>query len=196
MNDTDLELLEQHLDGATTPDQDAQIARRLTEDADLAIAFDQLRAERATRRQALASLEPTDAQVQSFLDRFDVARMSVRPRIQVARYLRYVSAVAACLLVGFVVGAMNRGGTNTGPGGAVLTTPVVTGNPNQPPAVQNNPRDTFYQVPLTDENGRVVAIQRFKSLDEARAFVEDINRWQQKQKQAANGEVRMVGDRF
>ena len=56
--DHDVELLEAHLDGALSPDEDERLSARLCREPELADALATLRAERTVRRRALSSLEP------------------------------------------------------------------------------------------------------------------------------------------
>jgi anti-sigma factor RsiW len=72
-----------------------------------------------------------------------------------------------------------------GPNGAVTT----VARPVQPAA-------GGYQVALTDQDGRVVAVQQFRSLQEAREFTADLQKWQQRYRQVQNSGVRLVGDDF
>jgi hypothetical protein len=53
-----------------------------------------------------------------------------------------------------------------------------------------------YQVTLRDENGHVVAVQRFDSIDKAQEFAADVARWQSRSERLASGRVVLTADRF
>ena len=53
-----------------------------------------------------------------------------------------------------------------------------------------------YQVQITDDTGRVVAVQKFDSLEQAREFTDDLTKWQLRQQQLQQGQVVLVGDTF
>jgi hypothetical protein len=52
------------------------------------------------------------------------------------------------------------------------------------------------QVQLTDDTGRVVAVQHFESMDKANEFAKDIQAWQERQQQMRSGNVMMTGGKF
>ena len=175
--DPDLDLLESYLDDAVDPAAAAALRVRLAANAVLAAALDGLRAERADRSAAFASLEPDDRAVDQLCWRVrgavatEMAPPAASHRAAWASFLpdpwrvtRFTSAAAACVLLGFFGGRLGRGPTPS----AV----AVGGGTSQvaPPVAEN-----AVDVPITDEYGRVVASQRFSSPDEAKRFLEDLH---------------------
>jgi hypothetical protein len=93
-------------------------------------------------------------------------------------------AVAAACLVFFLAGWFVRG-------------QAVAGSPGvkSPLAVTEAGSDGA-QVALTDEDGNIVAVQKFPGIDQARQFAEDLTRWRAKHQQAQKGRVVRVADEF
>lgn len=122
-----------------------------------------------------------------------------------------LSKLAAVLAIGFAIGYAYRApgpvtdnnmlvagdaGLGTRPGaidapiGGVIT-PVSQVAVPQDPAVIGG-----YEVALRDQFGNVVARQRFRTLQEARDFAGDLDRWQQRYRQVQKNGVRFIGDDF
>jgi anti-sigma factor RsiW len=207
MTEADVEILEMYLDDALSDQDLAAVARRLADEPVMAAELERLRGERDLRRQFFASLDPSDAAVERLLGRVDE---SIRRRTGWERQLkwgRWAAAAAACVALGFTTGYLGRSSAPmSGPGVAVntdVTQPVqqvaentdnthgqitFTGQrvaPTVPAAVQ-----------LTDDTGRVVAVQHFESIDKAKEFANDIQTWQERQRQMQNGNVVMMGGKF
>jgi hypothetical protein len=53
-----------------------------------------------------------------------------------------------------------------------------------------------FNVQITDDAGRVLAVQHFDTLNEAREFSNDLSRWQARQRRMRNGDIRLIGDDF
>jgi hypothetical protein len=70
------------------------------------------------------------------------------------------------------------------PGGIVPGTLVVPGT-----VARGGPVD----LPIVDQNGHVVAVQRFKSAEEAARFVEDLSNWQKTQDKIKGGNMVPAG---
>src|SRR5688500_7709374 len=66
LSDSDLELLENHLDGELSTAEDEALRDRMNIEPELASALEMLRAEREARGNALRSMEPDDAAVERF----------------------------------------------------------------------------------------------------------------------------------
>ena len=49
------------------------------------------------------------------------------------------------------------------------------------------------ELPLVDEYGRQVGVQRFASAEEAARFIEDCNNWQKTQEKVKSGNVTLTG---
>ncbi|HEV2293744.1 MAG TPA: hypothetical protein VGR35_07800 [Tepidisphaeraceae bacterium] len=169
LTDSDLELLEEHLDGELSIAEDEALRERMNIQPELASALEALRVERAARRMAFISMEPDDAAVERFnrdasreIQRID--RESFWRRT--SGRLRVVAAAAACLVIGFSVGRIADSG-------------VLNRKPADQLAVDPNTR--FVEVVLTDEGGRQLGIQRFASHERAREFIDDCERLREQQ---------------
>jgi anti-sigma factor RsiW len=209
MTEADVEILEMYLDDALSDQDLAAVARRLADEPVMAAELERLRGERDLRRQFFATLDPSDAAVERLLGRVDE---SIRRRTGWERQLkwgRWAAAAAACVALGFTTGYLGRStSSQPGPNVAVNTDGQ---QPVQQVAENNNPDDThgkiFFPgqrvaptvpaaVQLTDDAGRVVAVQHFESLDKAKEFANDIQAWQERQRQMQNGNVVMMGGKF
>jgi anti-sigma factor RsiW len=181
VSETDLELLDAYLDDALEPHDSEALRSRLATEADLQAAMHQLRAERSVRQSLFTSLEPDDAQVEVFVSRV-CERMDRRRQFTgILRPLRYLGGAAACVAIGFFArGLFSPGADHAGP---------------RQPGVQVEQVATF-QVTLRDEAGRVVAVQRFDSIEKAREFATDLSRWQSRTERVASGRVVLTADRF
>jgi hypothetical protein len=171
LSDTDLELLENHLDGELSVAEDEALRERMNIEPELGAMLESLRGERDARRMAFVSLEPDDATVARFnryasreIQRLD--RESFWRRT--SKTLRAVSAAAACLVIGFSVGRiMNSGVLSTQPGDR-------NGGINDPNVVE---------VVLTDDSGREIGVQRFPSRERANEFINDVDQWHDRARQ-------------
>ena len=181
--DEDMELLETHLDGALSADEAVALRDRLAREPEFAAVLESLRTERGMRQRLWASLEPTDTKVEQFVQR--VSRASAG-RSWWLRPLRLVAAVAACVVVSFFAGWQFRGRQ-------VAPTDVL-GSVQPIRALAESV--VHYQVALTDENGKVTAVQDFNSLEKAREFTQDLSQWQDRQRQMRDGAAVVVADRF
>jgi anti-sigma factor RsiW len=168
LSDSDLELLESHLDGELSVVEEEALRDRMNIEPELASVLETLRSERDARRMALVSFEPDDAAVERFnrsasreiqrVDRESFWRST-------SRTLRVVAAAAACLVIGFSVGRIADSGVLNRPPGER----VANVDPNQ----------RFVEVTLTDESGRELGIQRFASHERAREFIQDCEQLRQ-----------------
>jgi anti-sigma factor RsiW len=172
MNEDQMELLEAYLDGALSPDEVEAVRARLACEPALAAELDQLRAERAVRVSAFAAMEGDEQLADRMLAR---AKADVKEPAKQVRWVigvRYPVAAAACLIIGFIAGRLLETRTMR-----ELTqfTPVA--------------HESFYRVAITDYSGRVIAVQKFDSLEQATEFSEDLRRWQERQDHIRNGQV-------
>jgi hypothetical protein len=163
--DDDIELLEGYLDDALAEEERALVRARLSEDQALVAALDQLRAERGMRQALFAGLEPGEGEVERLVGRI---HESLERRRRVGRLFRgvgYVAAAAACFIAGILIHA-----------NFVAPGPVqpVAGNGATVRAVE------LYEVTLRDESGKVLAVQRFDTLEKAKAFANDLANWQRR----------------
>jgi anti-sigma factor RsiW len=182
VSDTDIELLEAHLDGELSSAQDAALRNRLASDHDLAMELTSLRADRAIRTEVFQSCEPDDLAVKNLVlnVRKQITRDAVRgDRL---RILRYIASAAAVVMISFSAGWLGKG---------------RTANPNpdaQPPVAvashdNSGSTPTGYQVNLTDPFGHILAVQHFDTLEEARQFSEDVAQTERQQQNRATEPV-------
>lgn len=174
VSEQDLELLETLLDGELSQSEADALQERLGSDPQLSAVLEQIRAQRDQRRAVFQSAEPQDAEVTAL-----VARVSTAIRREDAwtgrlRALRYVSGLAACITVGFLIGRFMPYGAVSPDGNGIVFDAV----PGPMQAVSYSPVEGPYRVLLTDAYGRVIAEQPFTTLDEAREFTEDLSRSQ------------------
>jgi hypothetical protein len=185
----DLELLEQDLDGALGEPESSGLRARLSSESALASARQQLVSDRELRSAWFATLggddEATGAQVDRIIRnvRASMRRAPHHPR----RWLGAAVAAAACIAVGVMVG---RDLPGHHPAGGV---DLARTNPAHHSPVQTV---VSYQVELKDAAGKVMAVERFDSLDKARQFSEDLDRWQARQREASSGKSVVLADKF
>lgn len=165
LSDSDLELLESHLDGELTIAEDEALRERMNIEPELAAVLETLRSERDARRRAFVAMEPDDAAVEGF-NRYATREIQRIDREtfwkNTASRLRVVAAAAACLVIGFSVGRIADSGVlDRQPGQN-----VATADPGKP----------FVEVLLTDEGGQQLGVQRFTSHDAARNFITECER--------------------
>jgi hypothetical protein len=53
-----------------------------------------------------------------------------------------------------------------------------------------------YDVAIIDETGRVLGVQQFSTLEQAREFSEDLKRWHERQEQLRSGQVTVRSAKF
>ena len=200
MTDQDLELLDQYLDGALSDDEERALETRLRAEPALAAELSRLKSDRDLRKLMWQGIETgVERSVQPLLMRVEAA-LDRREnwKMRIARF-RVPAAAAACILVGFMAGWVGRTSPMAGPGGGAMARNDVEPNREiQFPGI-SLPRGraaTAYDVALKDEAGKVVAVQHFENLEKAREFADDLGHWQERQTQAQNGNVVLVGDRF
>lgn len=181
VSESDLELLEGYLDDALSMGEVELLRARLAGDAEFAAALEGLRSERGARRMFFAALEPDDAAVEKLTARVSNSIRRRREFGRVRRAAAYLSAAAACLLVGFLArGWFDRPATiSAAPGTIAKVERIET-----------------YQVTLRDESGKVLGVQKFDSAEKAREFAADLARWQSRSEKLASGQFVLHQDRF
>ena len=177
----DLGQLEALLDGELTVDEEYALRERIAAEPALAEALGQLRAQRDLRSLVWRAAEPNDAQVATLVTgvRGAIRRDQVWNRR--LRAMRYVSGLAACILIGFLMGRfLPYGTTSENQGNGIVFEPVrgPIAEVMDKRAAQPQPRTSGFKVLLTDNYGRVIAEQRFDTFNEARDFTEDLRRAQ------------------
>jgi len=184
VSENDLLMLDGYLDDALSLGEVEGVRARLASDAEFAGALEQVRGERAARRVFFASLEPDDAAVAKLTTKIrSSAGAIVRRRDfgRVLRPLRYLSAAAACLLIGFFARSF-LDHSQAGGRGESQTAKIE--------------KIEIYQVTLRDEAGKVVGVQKFNSLEKAQEFAADLARWQSRSERLASGQFVLRNDRF
>jgi hypothetical protein len=207
VTDEQLEQLEAYMDGELPSEQEGDLLRRLAAEPELAAAMATLRAEREARGAIWQSYEPSDAAVQRLVHKVEQA--VDRHYVWANRFARWriPSAAAACIVFGFLFGWVGRSNSYQPgiPGGATLvaenstTAPQPMQAPFATPGLTtvNNQRTHLVpapvDLPIVNEYGQRVGVQRFNSIEEAGAFVEDLSRYQRTQEKVINGNVTLTG---
>jgi hypothetical protein len=175
-NEHNLEQLEMLLDGEMPDDEAAALRDRIAADPALAAALDRLRGERDLRALVWRAAEPREPQVAALVGNVRAAIRRDEAWNKRLRALRYVSGLAACILLGFMMGRFLPYGTSAGrddgngivfESGRGAMQEVMDTRPVQP-------RPSGFKVLLTDNFGRVIAEQRFETFNEAREFTDDL----------------------
>ncbi len=187
LTDNDLEMLDGYLDDALEMGEVELLRARLASDAEFAAALEGVRGERAARRMFFAALEPDDAAVVNFTARVKASTMRRNRFAFVLRAGRYLTAAAACLAVGFFArgwfghsaGDSSKGVLVDGRQGTLKVEKIEV-----------------YQVTLRDESGKVLGVQKFNSIEKAREFAADLDRWQSRSAKLASGQFVLHQDRF
>ena len=218
VSDSDIELLEAHLDGELSSAQDAVLRDRLSSDLDLASELIALRSDRTLRVEIFESFEPNDLQVKdlALAVRKQITREAVRG--DHLRILRYIGSAAAVVLISFSAGWLGKArvanqpatdqpsplvastGNNSGSldftGNQGVAPPTLISNTLGHTLENGTRRPGGYQVALTNALGHVVAVQHFDTLEEAREFTEDVSRWEHQQQQIRGAEPVVYKDQF
>jgi hypothetical protein len=197
VNDQDLELMEQWLDGELTEPQAEALRQRIAGEPQLAQVLDRLRGDRKMRAEIFAVLEPTHHDVDAMINN---VRRAVRKEEVWAwrvRMLRQVSGVAAAIAMVFTAGWISRSKLHVGPitepiklsSPAILVyVPTPSATPVQPAAPDNTGtaaftafprgRDGFstmrptYKIVLADPMNRAIAAKDLEDI----GSVEDVQR--------------------
>jgi anti-sigma factor RsiW len=178
VREDDVEMLEAYLDGELAPGEIDAINARLGAERGLNDALAEMWRSRELRVEAFARFEPTENEASIVASAILAKARPVAGRIGRGwRYVAAVTAAAACVMIGVFIG---RAG-NTGPA-----------RPDNPDIVARE----IYEVALRDQTGKIVAVQKFESIEEAQAFATDLARWQQNGNRLANGHFVLTADRF
>jgi anti-sigma factor RsiW len=204
VSEHDQELLETYLDNELLGEERDQMRARLRREPALAAALEQLTRDRQLRYQAFFAMDREVAatagasteQIARSLRQAAVREVAWSNRRSIFRQL---SAAAACIVVGLLVGWFGRERAEfrlADPAERGMRQPDISGAD----AVQVSNEKTLagFNVAITDDSGRVLAQQHFNTLDEARQFSSDLLRWQTRQREMRNGggDVRLIGGKF
>lgn len=206
----DLENLAAYLDDELSAEQVHRLDQRLARDPEFCDALGQLRLERAFRAAAFASLAPGDLEA----DQFACAMIgSLRRRDRWRRLAwraRIAGCVAACIFAGFMIGRVgfDRGGAgaptvasrSAGSGHSLHDARLTSASVARGGSVYLKPQgpgqEGPYQVALLDEAGRVVAVQKFTRIEDARRFAADVGQYEARRLQVQDGRPMLVSDQF
>ena len=183
LTDRDLELLERYLDGDLAGAEAEDVRRHAATDPLWGGALEGLREERSARMLVWQALEGGRADGQRVAEQVITQARRQDMRRRFFRAARGPAVAAACLVF-FLAGWFVRGQAVAGAPGSKSPLPVTEASSDGA------------QVALTDEDGNIVAVQRFPGMDQARQFAEDLTRWRAKHQQAQKGRVVRVADEF
>ncbi len=172
--------LEAYLDGALQPEAAEALADRLQREPSLQKLADELRTQRALRSHVWASLEGTASEAEAVATRFAAAARQWETSERRWRSLRWISAAAAVILLGFGIGWTGR---------ALMHSPVMPGS-----IVTSE--EGGYRVAVTDTDGNIIAVQQFGTIDDAQRFSQELQDWQDRRQRLTEGQILLVGDRF
>ncbi len=187
-------MLETYLDGALEAESSSQVRRRLADEAPLSAALEEIQAQRAMRVAVWKAMEPLGGAAEQLSWRIRGA-MADRRQDRAGRWgtwsmTRVGSVAAACIVMGFFAGWTGRG-NRLGSALPLAGSEVAVNQPAKTTASSvTDPAGLV--VPVTDEYGRVVALQRFHNLDDAQHFSEDLHRVQGSESAAQN--MKLISD--
>jgi anti-sigma factor RsiW len=184
-DENEMELLEAYLDDELPMSEAQELWRRLAGEPELAAALEELRAARGCRLSAWSELEPNDRQAAALAGRIVAAARRHYWRDHVYRGLFYVAAAAACVLFGLRIGWTQRPGGIAAAPVRAMASPAAAMASNAPPSnsaasfisdQHANPAiHDVYPVAIRDQSGRLIGIQRFNTLQEAKDFINELN---------------------
>jgi hypothetical protein len=182
VSEQDLEQLEAYVDGEMSTTEEDVLRARLQAEPMLAEAMRRVRADRDTRMAVWKGYEPNEASVARLVANVDAAVDRSTSWVYTLRNLRRVSAAAACIVLGVLIGRAGNDAGGMMPGGNTVAT--VPGGPRgQGPTMVSNP----IEFPIVNEQGQAVGVQRFQSIREAQEFIEELNRVHRLREQIRNG---------
>ena len=205
VSEQDLEQLEAYVDGELSTTEEDALRARLQAEPILAEAMRRVRADREIRMAVWKGFEPNEASVARLIAKVDAAVDRNTNWSFKLSTLRRVSAAAACIVLGVLIGRAGNdvggagGRMGSGSGAVAQYAPASGGAGNgggavRGPTMVSNP----IEFPIVDEHGRPVAVQRFQTLREAQDFLEDLNRLHRIQEQIRNGggQIQVPMERF
>lgn len=207
-SEQDLEQLEAYLDDALSQREADTLRLRMCQEPGLGATLEELRVERAQRSRVFKAMEGSDRACEVIMCRMQssIRRMEIQTRHR--RYMRLVGSAAACFVVGFGVAIM-AGGRFPSPGTPLAGAPggptigVQTVGNELPGAVHDNfgvansptgINETGYgpyQVTVRDGNQNPIMVRRFSTVEEARQFIEQLQK-----NGATQASDAPVGERF
>jgi len=172
VNDNDMELLHEYVDGELPVADCEGLWRRLAAEQDLMGELDHLRADHSVRTMVWNSLEPEESTVA----RLEAKIMRATRREDLMSWggniLRIAASAAALILFGFSVGWMGRDRYQ-----GVPVVPHPSQNTSQTASTGGlgvSPAALKYNVYVRDPNGKLVTVQQFDTLEQAQQFKRDM----------------------
>ena len=197
MNEREIDLLEAYLDDALLPDQVQRVDQQVNDQAQWSEALDALKQRRADRVAAFASGAPAQAEADQFANQLLASLRQREWQKKWSRVMRGAAAVAACVLLGFGVGWIERGQRPApAPIHARSVEPRGRGDSRIVLHAPKPAEAAPYQVAVLDEDGNVIAVQPFNKLEEARQFADDLAQYQARRQQVQEGQAMLVSDQF
>jgi anti-sigma factor RsiW len=203
VTEQDLEQLEAYVDGELSTTEEDALRARLAAEPILAEAMRRVRADRDIRAAVWKGYEPSEASVARLVAKVDAALERETSWSYRLPMLRRVSAAAACIVLGVLIGRTANStdrdgvvGPAGGPGTTVVQGPAprgVNGGPGGATMVSNP-----IEFPIVNEQGQAVGVQRFQSTREAQEFIEELQRFHRLQEQIRNGggQILVPSERF
>jgi len=203
LSEQDLEQLEAYVDGELSTTEEDALRARLAAEPILAEAMRRVRADRDIRMAVWKGYEPNEASIARLVAKVDTAVDRNTHWSYKLSTLRRVSAAAACIVLGVLIGRTGSDNNAMVPDGRVAQVGNGNGNPAPGGAGGGNMRGPTMvsnpiEFPIVDEQGRPVAVQRFQTLREAQDFLEELNRFHRMQEQIRNGggQILVPSERF
>ncbi len=171
VNDNDMELLHEYVDGELPVADCEGLWRRLAVEHDLMGELDHLRADHAVRTMVWNSLEPAESTVA----RLEAKIMCATRREDLMSWggniLRIAASAAALILFGFSVGWMGR---DRYQGVPVISHSTQDVSKTASTGLGGSTAALKYNVYVRDPNGKLVTVQQFDSLEQAQQFKRDM----------------------
>jgi hypothetical protein len=201
VSEQDLELLETYLDNELVGEEMNLVRLRLKREPALALALEQITRDRQLRHQVFFEMDrEIAATARGSTDKIarSLRQAATREVVWSNRrsLLRQFSAAAACIVVGLLVGWFGRERANSFNPDRSNGRVAIERMSAEPVTTVGNSGGNGFNVAITDDRGTVLAQQHFNTLAEARQFANDLLRWQTKQREMRNGDVRLIGGKF
>lgn len=172
VTEQDIELLELYSDGELDAAEQAEVERRLENEAGLCDELKRLRSQRDQRMQLWKSLEVSDeAATGRILEALAGKRQRRSWFMAILDHRERIAAAAACIAV-FMMGwqwGRNSDAYRMRPA-AQAAQPVSLITQQQVPAGST----TVFEVRVTGANGDVLRVERFATLEEAQKFIQQM----------------------